>query len=216
MQNDASIVYVVDDQADVRRSLSLILKSAGYEVQTYGDGDAFLRDATPDLPFGCVLLDLRMRATDCLAVQRKLAARGLCHPVVAITAHGSVRLAVQMMKAGACDVLEKPYSCTTILRAIAAALAATRERRDAAQEAHEAEARIAALSPREAEVLTGMVAGQQNKLIAQELRISPRTVEIHRANLMAKLQARSLPEAVRMALSAGIRPVASNPQRSHR
>lgn len=216
MQNDTSIVYVVDDQADIRRSLSLILVSAGYEVQTYGNGDAFLRDATPDLPFGCVLLDLRMRGTDGLAVQREISARGLCHPVVAITGHGSVALAVQMMKAGACDVLEKPCSCTTILRAIAAAFAAARERRNAAQEAQEAEARIAALSPREAEVLTGMVAGQQNKLIAQELRISPRTVEIHRANLMAKLQARSLPEAVRLALSAGIRPIVSNSHRSHR
>ncbi len=216
MQQHASIVYVVDDEPDVRGSFAQLLEQAGHAVREYDGGDAFLADATPDLPFGCVLLDLRMPGTDGLAVQRELAARGLWHPVVVVSGNSTVGMAVQAMKAGAHDVLEKPCAAGAMLRAIADALAAAEARRTEAGEAREAEERIAALSPREAEVLVGMVAGRQNKLIAQGLRISPRTVEIHRANLMAKLQARSLPEAVRMALSAGIRPEAADPQRSHR
>jgi len=196
------MVYVVDDEEAVRRSLSLLLRSVGHAVETFEGGDAFLRRAERDMPFGCVVLDVRMPGRDGEAVQREMAARGLRHPIVVITAHGDMPLAVRMMRAGACDMLQKPFPGEALLRATADALA----QRDAAEEALVAEERLAALSPRESEVLRGMVAGRQNKIIAMELGISPRTVEIHRANLMRKLQARSLPEAVCLALAGGIRP----------
>jgi two-component system response regulator FixJ len=202
MQPDGALAYVIDDEAAVRRSLALLLSSAGYAVETFEGGEAFLHRAGTGFPFGCILLDVRMPGTDGVAVQREMAARGLRHPIVVITAHGDVPLAVRMMKAGACDMLQKPFSGDTLLRAAAAALA----RRDEAEEAQAAGQRIATLSPRETDVLRGLVAGRQNKIIALDLGISPRTVEIHRANLMTKLQVRSLPEAVRMALAAGIRP----------
>jgi len=209
MQLERAMSYVIDDQAAVRRSLALLLGSAGYAVETFDGGEAFLRRASPDLPFGCVLLDVRMPGTDGVAVQREMVARGLRHPIVVITADGDVPLAVRMMKAGACDVLQKPCNGDVLLRAAAAALAL----RDEAEEARAAERRIATLSPREAEVLHGLVAGRQNKVIALDLGISPRTIEIHRANLMTKLQARSLSEAVCMALSVGIRPGEGEPRR---
>ncbi|NKE46292.1 response regulator [Roseomonas frigidaquae] len=202
MPPEASICYVIDDEAAVRRSLAMLLGSVGYAVETFAGGDAFLERAHHDLPFGCVLLDVRMPGTDGVAVQQELVARGLRHPVVVITAHGDVPLAVRMMKAGACDVLQKPFSGDILLRAAAAALAL----RDEAEEAQAAKQRLAALSPREAEVLRGLVSGRQNKIIALDLGISPRTVEIHRANLMAKLRARSLSEVVCVALAGGIRP----------
>ncbi len=155
--------------------------------------------------FGCVLLDLRMPGMDGLAVQREMAARGIKLPVVVVTAHGDVALAVQAMKAGACDFIEKPYDADVILQAAEAALARGDEERARARDAEEAASRVAALTPREAEVLQGLVAGQSNKVIAFDLGVSPRTVEVHRANLMAKLGARNLSEAVRIALSAGLR-----------
>ncbi|MBU8536608.1 response regulator transcription factor [Falsiroseomonas tokyonensis] len=207
MPPDIAIGYIVDDEAAVRRSLALLLGSAGYAVETFEGGEDFLRQATTDLPFGCVLLDVRMPGIDGVAVQREMLARGLPHPIVVITAHGDVPLAVRMMKAGACDMLQKPFTGEAVLAAAAAALT----RRDEATAALHAQKRIAALTPREAEVLQGMVAGRQNKVIALELGISPRTVEIHRANLMAKLQVRSLPEAVRMALAAGSGAEAAEP-----
>ncbi|MGK7870524.1 response regulator transcription factor [Falsiroseomonas sp. E2-1-a20] len=202
MPTDEAIAYVIDDEPAVRRSLALLLRSADYVVETFSCGDSFLRRADRDLAFGCVLLDVRMPNTDGIAVQREMVARRLRHPVVVITAHGDVPLAVRMMKAGAYDMLQKPFSGDSLLRAAAAALA----RRDEAEEARAAEQRITALSARESEVLRGLVAGRQNKIIALDLGISHRTVEIHRANLMAKLQVRSLSEAVCMALAAGIRP----------
>jgi len=198
--------YVVDDEEGVRHSLTLLLRSASYAVETFETGDAFLRAAGPDLPFGCVLLDIRMQGADGLQVQRVLAERGLPHPVVMITAHGDVPLAVQAMKAGACDFIEKPFTAEEILRAAEAALERGACTQADAREAAEATARIAALSPREGEVLQGLVAGRQNKMIAQDLGISPRTVEIHRGNLMAKLGVHSLPEVVRIAIAAGVRP----------
>ncbi|HEV7267781.1 MAG TPA: response regulator [Falsiroseomonas sp.] len=200
--------YVVDDGAAVRRSLSLLLRSAGYEVETFADGEAFLEAATAELPFGCVLLDVRMPGLDGLSVQRRLSERRLPHPVIVISAHGDVPLAVQAMKAGACDFIEKPFEGEDILHAVEAALEHGSAAQAEAREAAEAAARIACLSAREGEVLQGLVAGRQNKVIAQHLGISPRTVEIHRGNLMGKLGARSLPEAVRMALAAGVKPEA--------
>lgn len=196
------VAYVVDDEATVRRSLALLLRSDGFSVRDFDGGDAFLRAAAA-LPFGCVLLDLRMPGMDGLAVQREMAARGLKLPVVVVTAHGDIALAVQAMKAGACDFIEKPYDDEVILHAAEAALARGDEERARVRDAEEAGARIAALTPRETEVLRGLVAGRSNKVIAFDLGVSPRTVELHRANMMAKLGVRSLSEAVRIALSAG-------------
>lgn len=197
------VAYVVDDEPTVRRSLALLLRSADFTVQDFDCGEAFLR-AVATLPFGCVLLDLRMPGMDGLAVQREMAARKVKLPVVVVTAHGDVALAVQAMKAGACDFIEKPYDAEVILQAAEAALARGDEERARTRDAAEAASRIAALTPREAEVLQGLVAGRPNKIIAFDLGVSPRTVEIHRANLMGKLGARSLSEAVRIALSAGL------------
>jgi two-component system response regulator FixJ len=122
MQPDGVACYVVDDDVAIRRSLVLLLSSAGYAVETFEHGDAFLDHATPDLPFGCVLLDVRMPGTDGVAVQREMVARGLRHPIVVITAHGDVSLAKGMMKAGAYNVLQKPFSGEALLRATAGAL----------------------------------------------------------------------------------------------
>lgn len=197
------VAYVVDDEATVRRSLALLLRSAEFAVRDFECGDAFLREAAA-LPFGCVLLDLRMPGMDGLAVQREMVARGVKLPVVVVTAHGDVALAVQVMKAGACDFIEKPYDADVILQAAEAALARGDEERARSRDAADAASRVAALTPREAEVLQGLLAGLSNKIIAFELGVSPRTVEIHRANLMTKLGVRSLSEAVRIALSAGL------------
>ena len=201
------VAYVVDDDAAVRRSLALLLRSAGFAVRDYESGEAFLRaaaEAPGGPPFGCVLLDLRMPGMDGLAVQREMAVRGLGLPVVVVTAHGDVPLAVQAMRAGASDFIEKPYGDEAIIQAAEAALARGGEERARGREAADAAARVGALSPREADVLRGVVAGRQNKAIAHDLGISPRTVEIHRANLMEKLGVRSLSEAVRVALAAGL------------
>ena len=206
--SDRKVAHVVDDDAAVRRSLALLLRSAGFAVQAYESGEAFLKAAdaaapADGLPFGCVLLDLRMPGMDGLAVQREMAARGLGLPVVVVTAHGDVPLAVQAMRAGASDFIEKPYDGEAIIQAAEAALARGDEDRARAREGAEAAARVAALTPRERDVLQGLLAGRQNKVIARDLGISPRTVEIHRANLMDKLGVQSLSEALRTALAAG-------------
>ena len=199
------VAYVVDDEPTVRRSLALLLRSAGFKAQDFDSGEAFLR-AVAGLPFGCVLLDLRMPGMDGLGVQREMAARGVALPVVIVTAHGDIALAVQAMKAGACDFIEKPYEADAILQAVEAALARGDEERARTRDAENAAALVAALTPRESQVLQGLLAGHPNKIIAFGLSVSPRTVEIHRANVMAKLGARSLSEAVRIALSAGLKP----------
>ena len=192
--------YVVDDEAVVRRSLVLLLRSAGFEAEAFPSGEAFLDASEP--AFGCVLLDLRMPGMDGLAVQRELGSRGWTLPVIIVTAHGDVPMAVEAMRRGASDFLEKPYDSDHLLRAVDAALARGADRRARLREATDAARLLDALSPREREVLTGLVAGQQNKEIARDLSLSPRTVELHRANLMEKLGARSLSDAIRLALAA--------------
>jgi two-component system response regulator FixJ len=195
--------YVVDDEVAVRRSVGLLLRAAGYGAESFESGEAFLRAACDGLRPGCVLLDLRMPGLDGLDVQRQITARRLPHPVVIITAHGDVPLAVAAMKAGACDFVEKPFAGETILRAADAAMRRGDAALAQANEAAEAAARLATLSPREADVLRGVVSGRQNKVIARHLGISPRTVEIYRGNVMSKLGARSVPEAMRVALAGG-------------
>jgi two-component system response regulator FixJ len=209
MQADsaARVAHVVDDEAVVRRSLMLLLRAAGFEARAYDSGTAFLRAAEAGgLPFGCLLLDIRMPVMDGMAVMQEMAQRGLRFPVVVVTGHGDVPLAVAAMKAGACDFIEKPYSGAAILKAVEAAFGRGDEEQARTREAADAAARIAMLTRRETEVLLGLVAGRQNKVIAHDLGLSPRTVEIHRANAMTRLGAGSLSEAVRIALAGGLRP----------
>lgn len=203
-------VYVVDDEEPIRRSLGLLLKSAGFTVQVFETASAFLAAAMEGLPFGCLLLDVRMPGMDGMALQTVLTERGIRYPTVIVTAHGDVALAVSAMKAGASDFLEKPYTASSIIEVVENALARGDEGDARSSEAADAAARIAALSARETEVLLGLVAGKPNKIIAFDLQLSTRTVEFHRANLMEKLAVRSLSEAVRLALAAGIWPRSGN------
>lgn len=193
------VVHVIDDDEAVRHSLAFLFASSGFPVRIYESAVAFL-DALTVLQPGCVLTDVRMPGMSGLDLQRELIARRIALPVIVMTGHGDVALAVEAMKAGAVDFIEKPFSDETILNAIRAAF--DRHARDTAQngEAAAAAARLETLTPREREVLDGLVAGLPNKTIAYDLDISPRTVEVHRANLMTKMAAASLPELVRMVL----------------
>ena len=204
------VAHVVDDDAAVRRSLALLLRSAGFSVQVHESGEAFLKAAeaaarAAGLPFGGVLRDLRIPGMDGLAVQREMAARGLGLPVVVVTAHGDVPLAVQAMRAGASDFIEKPYGGEAIIRAAEAALARGEEYRARAREAAGAAARVAALSPREADVLRLLAAGQSNRRIAATLFLSPRTVQRHVANIYLKIGAHCRAEATAFAIDHGLR-----------
>lgn len=196
-------VYVVDDDDAIRRSLSFMLKTSGHKVELFVCGEEFLK-AAPKLAPGCVLLDIRMPGMDGLEVQAAMAERGLTFPVVVMTGHGDIAIAVRAMKAGAIDFLEKPFEKAAMLGAIEqgfSKLGASDLRR---LRAEEAATRLEVLTPRERDVLRGLVEGLPNKSIAYDLGISPRTVEIHRANLMSKLDVKSLSEALRIAFAAGL------------
>lgn len=196
-------IFVVDDDEAVRESLQVLLELQGYAVKTYATAEAFLSAYAPE-ETGCVLADLRMPGMDGLALLERMTAKSATIPIIMVTGHGDVPLAVKAMKAGAADFVEKPYANETILEAVRRALGAQRHSsaEDVASKA--LQARIAALTPRERDVLEQLVIGNPNKIIAYELQISPRTVEIHRANLMKKMEADSLSHLVRMALSAGV------------
>jgi len=197
-------VYIVDDDAAVRDSLSVLLDACGYQVRTFGLAQEFL-DAASALPSGCLIADIRMPEMDGLELQRRLKERSLSFPTIVITGHGDVPLAVRAMKAGALDFIEKPYASQAILNSVAAALLRLRAPDERDPSAVAATAKLDLLSPREREVLEGLLAGLPNKSIAYDLAISPRTVEIHRARVMDKMGARSLSELVRFALAAGVR-----------
>jgi len=194
-------VYLVDDEAVVRRSVGFMLKTAGHEVEAFESGEAFLRQAAGLAP-GCVLLDVRLASMDGLAVQQAMQARGIMLPVIIITGHGDVGLAVRAMKAGAVDFLEKPFEKEALLAAIEQAKLRSQGRAALDQMAEQARARLNRLTAREREVLGGLVEGHANKVIAQGLGISPRTVEIHRAHLMSKLAVNSLSDALKIAFTA--------------
>lgn len=201
----AGTVHVVDDEEPVRESLQALLESRGHTVSGHVSAEAFLAAYRPG-PGACAVVDLRMPGMDGLALIERLKADGVRLPVIMVTGHGDVPLAVRAMKAGATDFIEKPYESDAILAAVSRALAL------AGQAAHddvpsETAARIEALTGRERDVLDLLVVGHPNKIIAYELKISPRTVEIHRANLMKKMQAASLSHLVRMALAVGFRDV---------
>jgi two-component system response regulator FixJ len=200
---DRKLIHIVDDEEAIRKSAGFLLKTAGYAVETWPSGVEFLKEAGKAEP-GCVLLDIRMPEIDGLEVQRTLAERGITMPVVIMTGHGDIDIAVRAMKAGAVDFLEKPFERATLLGAIEAAHERLADTENVAARARDAELRLGALTPRERDVLDGLAKGLPNKTIAYDLGISPRTVEVHRANLMSKLDVRSLSDALRIAFAAGL------------
>lgn len=199
--SEQRLVHLVDDDEAIRRSAGFMLKTSGFRVQTYESGDRLLKN-TGSLYSGCVLLDIRMPGMDGLEVQQALKERGVGLPVVIMTGHGDVTLAVQAMKTGAVDFIEKPFEKAVLLGAIDQAFQRLERTAHVRERAKEAEVQLNALTPREREVLEGLAQGLPNKTIAYDLGISPRTVEIHRANLMTKLGVRSLSEALRIAFAA--------------
>jgi two-component system, LuxR family, response regulator FixJ len=196
-----NVVHIIDDDDDARESLAFLLSTADVEVHSYDSAVAFLK-ALPQITAGCVITDVRMPDIDGMELLRRLHESGLSLPVIVMTGHGDVPLAVEAMKLGAIDFLEKPFDDDALLAAVRMAL--DKNQLDSAQELRKAEVkeRIAGLSPRELQVLEGLIAGHPNKTIAFDLGISARTVEVYRANLMTKMQARSLSELVRLALLA--------------
>ncbi|MDQ0465978.1 two-component system response regulator FixJ [Caulobacter ginsengisoli] len=194
-----ALIHVIDDDEAMRESLGFLLDSAGFEARTYDSALGFL-EAAQDLAGGCIVTDVRMPGMNGLEMTLKLKAMGVGLPIVMITGHGDVPMAVESMKAGVADFLEKPFDDEALLRAIRSAMAV------AARPAPSAGASTPfdALSPRERDVLAGMIEGKANKVIAFDLGISPRTVEVYRANVMTKTGAGSLAELVRMAMTAGL------------
>lgn len=195
------LVHLVDDDEAIRRSVGFSLKTSGFRVSAYDSGVELLKSAG-SLDHGCILLDIRMPGMDGLEVQRKLQEKGVALPVVIMTGHGDVTLAVQAMKAGAVDFIEKPFEKAVLLSAVEEAFRRLDRAEATADRSRDAATRLQALTPRERDVLGGLAKGLPNKTIAYDLGISPRTVEIHRANLMSKLGVRSLSEALRIAFAA--------------
>jgi len=196
-------VYVIDDDEAMRDSLLFLLDSAGFEVTLFGTAQQFL-DALPALSLGCVVSDVRMPGIDGIELLKRLKAAHSAFPIVVMTGHGDVPLAVEAMKLGAVDFLEKPFEDDRLIAMIETAI---REAEPAAKNeafAHDVAARVASLSPRERQVMDGLIAGMSNKLIAREYDISPRTIEVYRANVMTKMQANSLSELVRLGMRAGL------------
>ncbi len=195
-------VYLIDDDSAIRESLSFLLSTQNLAVSVYESAVEFLQ-RVGELPAGCVVTDLRMPDVTGLQLVRMLKDRGVDWPVIVMTGHGDVPLAVEAMKAGVVDFLEKPFSDDVILDTIESAFARLDVKGQTESERAAFNTRIATLTGREREVMAGLVAGSANKVIASDLGISARTVEIYRANVMTKMQARSLSELVRMALVSG-------------
>ena len=196
-------VYVIDDDAAMRDSLDFLLDSAGFNVTLFETAQQFL-DALPALAFGCVISDVRMPGIDGIELLKRLRTLNSRFPIVVMTGHGDVPLAVEAMKLGAMDFLEKPFEDERLIAMIEAALRVAEPAAKSDAVAQDIAARVASLSPRERQVMDGLVAGLSNKLIAREYDISPRTIEVYRANVMTKMQAGSLSELVRLAMRAGL------------
>lgn len=194
-----SVVHIVDDEEVVRNSLAFLLASSGFAVRTHESATAFLQVA-PSIGSGCLITDLRMPDMGGVELLRRLRDANAMLPTIVITGHGDVQMAVEAMKNGALDFLEKPFSDDVLISSIRRAVdqVTAQIKNEAAVEA--TKERLATLSERELQVLRGVIAGLPNKTIAFELGISPRTVEVYRAGLMGKMQARSLPELVRMVM----------------
>jgi two-component system response regulator FixJ len=195
---DNPVVHIVDDDEAVRQSLAFMLSSAGVAVRLYDSAKSFL-NGLDHVQCGCLITDVRMPDMTGIELLHCIKQRAPCLPAIVITGHGDVPLAVEAMKAGATDFIEKPFDEQAILDAVHAAL----EQTDNSVDSNIA-GQLASLSERERQVLEGLVAGQGNKSIAATLGISPRTVEVYRANLMAKMQAKSLSELIRMAILAHV------------
>jgi two-component system response regulator FixJ len=193
------VVHIVDDEEAVRNSLAFLLSTSGFAVRTHQTATAFLEVAA-DIRNGCLITDLRMPDINGVELLARLRDQGTMLPAIVITGHGDVQMAVDAMKNGALDFIEKPFSDAILIASIerAVEIAASKVKNEAAIEA--TRLRLSSLSEREAQVLKGVVAGQANKTIAFELGISPRTVEVYRAGLMAKMQAKSLADLVRMVM----------------
>ncbi|WP_045365743.1 response regulator FixJ [Methyloceanibacter caenitepidi] len=197
------IVHIVDDDEAVRQSLAFMLGSAGLPVRLYDSAGAFL-DALDPMVCGCLVTDVRMPDMTGIELLGRVKSKAHCLPAIVITGHGDVPLAVEAMKAGAVDFIEKPFEDAVLLRAVESALKTAGG--DGDTQMQEVMSRLSTLSERERQVLEGLVAGQANKVIAAAYGISPRTVEVYRANVMTKMQAKSLSELVRMAVRAHVGP----------
>ena len=197
---EEALVHVVDDDPAVRDSLSLLLQSAGFSARAYDSAASFLAAAS-DRVAGCVLTDVQMPELNGLELQRRMSELGICLPVIVMTGHADVPIAVEALKAGAVDFLEKPFEEEHLLAAVGSAIAVSHRQHDEAAAVADIAARLATLTPREHEVLERLVAGHPNKTIAYDLGSSPRTVEVHRARVMEKMGARSLAGLVRMTIA---------------
>lgn len=198
------LIVVVDDDADVRESIRALLETSGYRVRDYASAKSFLADHVSQ--GGCLIADIRMPEMDGLELQEEVSRRDFDLPVIFMTGHGEVPLAVRAMKAGAIDFIEKPFDDDAILDSIQRALETGQRARDWTAEVQAARQMIDMLTPRERTVLDQLVSGRSNKIAAHELGISPRTVEIHRAHIMSKMKARNLSDLVRVALAASPHP----------
>jgi two-component system response regulator FixJ len=196
-------VYIVDDDDAMRDSLQFLLGAADFSVTVFETASGFL-EALPSLDYGCVVSDVRMPGIDGIELLQRLKASHPKFPVIIMTGHGDIRLAVEAMKLGAVDFLEKPFEDDRLVVMIDMALRQAEAEARSEAAAHDVAARVASLSPRERQVMDGLIAGLSNKMIAREYDISPRTIEVYRANVMTKMQAGSLSELVRLAMRAGV------------
>jgi len=199
----SSTVYIIDDDRLARESLQWLIESAGLPVRVFDSGLDFLERVETSMG-GCVLLDVRMPDINGMEVYARLKQMGILLPVIIVTGHADVAMAVRAMKAGAYDLIEKPYNDALMLERVQSAISADQQRRRDQQRVSDIKARAAQLTPREQEVLHYVLRSTQNKIIAAKLGISIKTVELHRANLMSKMQARTSTELVRLALIAGL------------
>jgi len=202
---DSPTIYVVDDDEAVRESLAALLGSLAFQVETFESGTAFLAALAPEW-LGCLILDIRMPGLSGQQVQQAMTERKHPLPVIFVTGHGDLPMAVKAMKAGAADFIEKPFSEEALMESIEHALALNQQSSDGQDVDTELAQRIDNLTPREREVLVQVAAGNPNKVIAYELDISPRTVEVHRARVIEKMNARNLSHLVRLAIRAGLLP----------
>ncbi|TIX51543.1 response regulator transcription factor [Alteraurantiacibacter aquimixticola] len=201
--SDGHLIYVVDDEDSIRRSLDFLLSTSGYRVKRWESGDAFLKSADFD-EADCILLDIRMPGMDGLQVQQELKARGVDQPVIVLTGHGDVDMAVAAMKAGALDFLQKPFERERLLQSVGNAVRLMADRQARMLQSDWARTQLGKLSDRECQVLDGLACGYPNKTIAYDLGISVRTVEVYRANVMSKLDVPSFADVLRIAFAAGL------------
>ena len=196
-------VHVVDDDESVRSALSRLLRASGHSVRTFESAQAYLAEASPEEP-GCVVLDIRMPGMDGLTLQERMSNRGFDAPIVFVSAHGDISASVRAMKGGAVDFLEKPFEEEDLLGAVDRAIALDAELRERRRSNARFRSGLEHLTSREYEVMTHVIAGRPNKVIARELDVSEKTIKVHRGRVMKKMEARSLADLVRMAERAGV------------